>query len=121
MTIASDNCGWTEVASSWDVRRYHIETMKAKLTHALIAGLAICPGEQVLELGAGTGEAALRLGQIVGPSGNVLATDVAPGMVELLRRTVASTANIKVAQIDARQIDLPDGSVDVVVFRMGLM
>lgn len=121
MTIASDNCGWTEVASSWDVRRNHIETMKAKLTHALIAGLAICPGEQVLELGAGTGEVALRLGQIVGPTGNVLATDVAPGMVELLRRTVASTANIKVAQIDARQIDLPDGSVDVVVFRMGLM
>jgi SAM-dependent methyltransferase len=121
MTKASDTCGWTEVASSWDVHRHHVETMKAKLTHDLIAGLAICRGEHVLELGAGTGEFALRLGQIVGPAGKVLATDVAPGMVELLHRTVAGTANIKVAQIDARQIDLPDGSVDVVVFRMGLM
>ena len=121
MTIVSGTFDWTEVASSWDERRHHIETMKAKLTHDLIAGLAIRPGEHVLELGAGTGELALRLGEQVGPAGSVLATDVAPGMVQLLRRTLAGQTNIQVAQIDARQIDLPDGSVDIVVFRMGLM
>ncbi|MEA2590922.1 MAG: hypothetical protein QOD62_753 [Actinomycetota bacterium] len=121
MTIASDTFDWTDVASSWDEHRHHIETMKAKLTHDLTAGLAIRPGEHVLELGAGTGELALRLGEQVGPTGSVLATDVAPGMVELLRRTLTGTANIRVAQIDARRIDLPDGSFDIVVFRMGLM
>src|SRR5258707_11809750 len=121
MTIASDTFDWTGVASSWDDHRHHTEAMKARLTDDLIAGLAFRPGEHVLELGAGTGELALRLGEQVGPTGSVLATDVAPGMVELLRRTLAGMANIQVTQIDARQIDLPDGSVDVVVFRMGLI
>ena len=97
MTIASDTFDWTDVASSWDERRHHIETMRTKLTHDLTAGLAIRPGEHVLELGAGTGELALRLGEQVGPTGSVLATDVAPGMVELLRRTLTGTANITAA------------------------
>lgn len=121
MTIASDTFDWTEVASSWDEHRHYIETMKAKLTHDLLAGLAIRPGERVLELGAGSGELALSLAEQVGPSGGILATDVAPGMVGLLRKTLAGRPTIEVAQIDARAIDLPDGSVDAIVFRMGLM
>lgn len=64
---------------------------------------------------------ALRLGAAVGPTGILLASDVAPGMVDLLRRTVAGAANITVARLDARRLDLPDASVDAIVFRMGLM
>jgi SAM-dependent methyltransferase len=121
MTVESSTFDWTDVASSWDTHRHHIETMKAKVTNDLIAELAIRPGDRVLELGAGTGEFALRLGEHVGLTGSVLATDVSPGMVELLQRTLVDAANITVLQIDARDIELPDGSVDVVVFRMGLM
>jgi SAM-dependent methyltransferase len=112
---------WTDVASSWDVRRGHVEKMKEPLTRALLASLDLHPGQRALELGAGTGELALRIAEQVGPRGSLIASDVAPGMVELIGRTVAAVSNVEVVQLDARAIHLPDASVDAVVFRMGLM
>jgi SAM-dependent methyltransferase len=112
---------WTSVAPSWSRHRTHVELMKGNLTDELLAALDLQPGQRVLELGAGTGDLALRLARAVGPTGSVLATDVAQGMVELLRDTTAGLTNVEVACLDAVDIDLPDGSVDAVVFRMGLM
>jgi SAM-dependent methyltransferase len=112
---------WTPVAPSWDRNRAHVEQMKGALTSELLAALDLQPGQRVLELGAGTGDLARRLARAVGPTGSVLATDVAEGMVELLRDTAAGLANVEVARTDAVDIDAPDASVDAVVFRMGLM
>lgn len=42
-------------------------------------------------------------------------------MVEVARRRNAGFGNVEVAVIDTSAIDLPDGSFDVVVCRMGLM
>jgi ubiquinone/menaquinone biosynthesis C-methylase UbiE len=112
---------WTTVAPSWDRHRAHVEQMKTTLTGELLAALHLQPGQRVLELGAGTGDLAVRLAQAVGPTGRVLATDVADGMVELLRHTTAGLDNVDVARLDALDIDAPDGSFDAVVFRMGLM
>jgi SAM-dependent methyltransferase len=112
---------WTPVAASWGRHRAHVEQMKGDLTRDLLAALNLQPGQRVLELGAGTGDLARRLAAAVGPTGSVLATDVAEGMVALLRDTTADLPNIAVSRLDAVDIDLPDGSVDAVVFRMGLM
>lgn len=112
---------WTAVATSWGRHRAHVEAMKGALTDELLAALDLRPGQRVLELGAGTGDLALRLAKAVGPTGRVLATDVARGMVELLRDTTAALPNVEVSKLDAVDIDLPDACVDAVVFRMGLM
>jgi SAM-dependent methyltransferase len=112
---------WTTVADSWHQHRDHVEAMKATLTQDLLAALALQPGQRVLELGAGTGDLARQLAASVGPTGHVLATDVAAGMVALLRETTADLTQVDVAEVDALHIDLPDGSVDAVAFRMGLM
>jgi SAM-dependent methyltransferase len=112
---------WTEVAASWDSHRAHVEQMKEPITAELLAQLRLQPGQRVLELGAGTGELALRLAAAVGPTGHVIASDAAAGMVALLERTVAGTPTIEALQLDASRIDLPDASADAVVCRMGMM
>jgi SAM-dependent methyltransferase len=112
---------WTSVAPSWSSHRAHVEQMKGALTRELLGSLDLQPGERVLELGAGTGDLARQLARAVGPAGSVLATDVAEGMVELLRETTAGVPNVEVSRLDAVDITVPDGSVDAIVFRMGLM
>ena len=118
MTMASE---WTDVAHGWDLHRDRVERMKAPLTAELLMSLALRPGEQVLELGAGTGELARVFADAVAPGGRVLATDVAPGMVDLIRRTTADRPDISVQQAEATSTGLEAASFDAVVFRMGLM
>jgi SAM-dependent methyltransferase len=112
---------WTAVAQGWDENRGHVERMKEELSRQLLAQLELRQGQRVLELGAGTGEFARQLAAAVGPQGHVVASDVAPGMVELQRTTLAGLDNAEVAQLDAFDTGLPAGSFDAVVFRMGLM
>ena len=80
-------------------------------------------GRRVLELGAGTGELAARLAEAVGPDGSVLASDVADGHGRAAAQTrLAGHADGRGrAASTPATIPLPDDSVDVVVFRMGLM
>lgn len=112
---------WSLVASGWTEQRGFVEQMKAPLTERMLHHLDLRPGQHVLELGCGPGELARRLSSIVGPGGHVLASDVAPGMVEAARGVLADCPEIEVAELDAVKTDLAAGSFDAVVFRMGLM
>lgn len=112
---------WNRAAPAWDRHRATIEDMKTEVTERLLAGLGPLAGRRVLELGGGTGELAARLAEAVGGAGSLLATDAAPAMVDLLEKRLASYPMADVGRVDAGAIDLPAASVDVVVFRMGLM
>jgi SAM-dependent methyltransferase len=118
--MTTTSFSWSAVAPAWDRYRAHIEQTKAPATTALLEALRLTPGERVLELGAGTGELAVELAAAVAP-GQVIASDVAPAMVALLESTLHDTANATAEQLDACALTLPDASVDVCVFRMGLM
>ena len=59
--------------------------------------------------------------RLLGVTGRVLISDIAPGMVEVARRRNAALDNVDVAILDASTIDQPDASYDVVACRMGLM
>jgi SAM-dependent methyltransferase len=78
-------------------------------------------GERVLELAAGPGSLGRRWSELVGPSGRVVLSDIAPGMVDVAHRRNSGLDNVDFAVIDASTIDRPDDSFDVVVCRMGLM
>jgi ubiquinone/menaquinone biosynthesis C-methylase UbiE len=112
---------WNRAAPAWDRHRATIEDMKAELTERLLTGIGPLSGRRVLELGGGTGELAARLAEAVGGTGSLVATDAAASMVDLLAKRLAAYPAVEVRAVDAGAIDLPADSVDVVVFRMGLM
>jgi len=70
------------------------------------------PGEAVLELGSGRGASALPAARAVGPSGRVLATDLAPGMLTALHALAADLPWLEVRAGDAERP--PAGPWDVV-------
>jgi ubiquinone/menaquinone biosynthesis C-methylase UbiE len=112
---------WSAVAEAWDANTDYIDEHSVQATDALLDRVAVQPGERVLELAAGPGTLGATWSPLVGPTGTVVVSDIAPGMVEVARRRNAALGNVETAVIDVAAIDQPDGSFDVVACRMGLM
>jgi SAM-dependent methyltransferase len=112
---------WSAVAEAWDAHVDDVDGHSVEATAALLDRVSVQPGERVLELAAGPGSLGATWSELVGRTGSVVVSDVAPGMVEVARRRNAALGNVETAIIDAAAIDQPDGSFDVVVCRMGLM
>ena len=70
------------------------------------------PGERVLDVGCGRGASAIPAAQAVGPTGSVLATDLAPSMVEEVRRAANDLPWLRAEIGDAEQPQ--DGTFDIV-------
>lgn len=81
---------------------------------AVTRGLAraqVRSGERVLEVAVGTAAAFRRLRQRVGPQGQLIGVDVAPGMLAVTRRRVRDA---RLAQADARALPFPADYFDLV-------
>jgi SAM-dependent methyltransferase len=112
---------WSAVAPAWDAHRGGAQRDTSPVTEALRAQLVLKEGERVLELGSGTGDHACKLAELVGPTGSLLATDVAQGMVDLMADTLADVPQAEVRRVDAADTGLEDRDFDAVAFVMGLM
>lgn len=79
-------------------------------------------GQVVLDVAAGTGAVTRAAASAVGKSGEVIACDISQAMLSWVeRRSVAgmNSAPITTLQCSADSLDVPDGSVDVVVCQQG--
>lgn len=112
---------WSAVAAAWAAADDEVDEAKAELSDLILKEAGLSPGDTVVELGCGTGRLAKRLAAAVAPGGRLIATDVAPGMVEVATRSLAGLPGVEVAVADATKTGLDDGIADAVVFRMGLM
>ena len=93
------------------------EREREERTDLLLAALALQPGMVVADIGAGTGYLSRRMAPAVMPGGKVLAVDVQPEMVSLLR---AGAQRSGLTQIEAMlgavdDVRLPAGTVDLAV------
>ena len=88
----------------------------------LVELAALPPGAQVLDIGTGTGWAALAAAQHVGPTGRVLGVDLAPELLERARRKVAAAGltHVEFREGDAERLDLGDQRFDVALCASGL-
>ena len=82
-----------------------------------IAALGIAPGSIVADVGAGSGYYTVRLSQVVGPKGRVVATDLQPGMLDLIRKKVDQLGLTNVTLVQGRpdEPNLPAATFDAIV------
>ena len=68
------------------------------------------PGMRIIDLACGPGNLTARLAGLVGPHGEVVGVDLAPGMIEVARTRALANARFEVMDIEA--LAFADGSFD---------
>ena len=114
---------WNKDGEAW--RRWNptLDRWYGEVTRQMLDLARIKPGQHILDIAAGAGEPAVSAAERVGPSGYVLATDIAEGIVALARQVARERGlkQIETRAMDGEQLDLPDDSFDAVLCRLGLM
>jgi len=84
---------------------------------AIVAAMAVAPGDTVADVGAGTGYFTSHLARAVGPDGRVIAVDIEPTLIAHLRERAAAEGTPQVEARLARPDDpaLRPGEVDQVL------
>ncbi len=111
-----------ELASNFrDIRRVNrlLGGVSTTIRHLPALVDSVPPGQPVtiLDLATGSGDiplATLHWAQRRGRSVEIIASDVDAGILDLARRHTNGHPEITFAQYDARNVPLPDGSVDIV-------
>ena len=81
---------WDRVAAGWQTWWRTIEDAAQPVSRRMLALAAVAPGQRVLDIATGIGEPALLAARRVGPQGRVVATDIAPAMLEIARERARS-------------------------------
>lgn len=115
--------GWEESAAGWIARQEKIRELSEPVSHWMIDAVELHPGQRVLELAAGLGETGFLAAELVAPTGGVITSDQADGMLDGARRRAGELGltNVEFQVLNAEWIDLPVASVDAVLCRWGYM
>ena len=85
--------------------------------------LAVQPGEQVLEIGFGTGHSLVALAEAVGPAGKVHGLDISDQMVALAQQRLAEAGyadRVELQRADAEHLPFADDTLDAIYFSFTL-
>lgn len=114
---------WGRAAQGWHRWIPTINTWLEEATVIMLDRAGIEKGGRVIDIAAGDGGQSVAAANRVGPSGEVLATDIAPEFVRLAN-TVASKMNLtqlRAKVMDAESLDVPGAHYDAAISRLGLM
>jgi ubiquinone/menaquinone biosynthesis C-methylase UbiE len=114
---------WNEVLAPKFIRFKHI--LVDGLSHhseAVFPSLPVRPGDQILDVGCGFGDTAIKLAQRVGPEGKVVGIDCCGAFLDYARADVRvrGLTNVSFVRGDA-EIALPTNQYDFVFSRFGTM
>ena len=111
---------WNRIS---DIYLRVIDPRFAPVVEAVVDRAQLSPGENVLDLGTGTGTVAQLAAERVGPSGAVTAADLSPEMLNLSRKRFADLGlnNVRVVEGRAESIPADDSAFDVVLACLSLM
>jgi SAM-dependent methyltransferase len=114
---------WARVAASWGASADDVDQRAAPITACMLDAVAVHAGDRVLELASGPGGAGLAAASRVGPSGEVVISDVVAVMADIARQRAAARGytNVRAEVLDLENIAEPDEAYDVVLCREGMM
>ncbi len=93
----------------------------SEVAQVVIAKAGLRQGERVLDIGSGTGAMSLLAADAVGPSGRVLATDIAPPFVARVAKRAEALQHVDVHLGDAQTTVWPEQDFDIALSRFGVM
>jgi len=114
---------WDRAAQGWHRWSWVINSWLDQATQAMLDQAKITFGNRVIDIAAGDGGQSVGAAKLVGPTGEVLATDIAPEFVRLAN-LVASKLGLKQLRaevMDAENLPLSDNYFDAAISRLGLM
>jgi SAM-dependent methyltransferase len=113
---------WQVAAPGWRMWHDMLEAGGEVVSRALVELAGVAPGDVVLDVASGYGEPALTAARVVGPSGRVVATDIAADMLEFGRER-AARADVRCIEFlegDAEALSFDEETFDAVICRQGL-
>lgn len=115
------NDPYADIKSADDVQvwvgRFEVESRELFSHRAAVASaLGLRPGQEIADVGAGTGVYTELFSKAVGPDGTVYAQDIVPAFLQRIESLAIERglANVKTVLGTERSIELPPDSVDVV-------
>jgi len=83
----------------------------------LVSALGLKPGNQVGDVGAGSGYLTWRMARVVGPTGKIYANDIQPEMIAFLRTNLSVRGITNVVPVLGTTTDprLPDNTLDLIL------
>ncbi|PTL81248.1 class I SAM-dependent methyltransferase [Vitiosangium sp. GDMCC 1.1324] len=88
---------------------------QARQPAKVIAALGIAPGQRIADVGAGLGYFTPRLSDAVGPTGQVVATDIDDEALKRLRARMSDRKNVVVRKVAPDEPGLEPGAYDLIL------
>jgi SAM-dependent methyltransferase len=114
---------WTSAAPFWEKHRELVRELFGPVSEALIEDAGVVSGSSVLDVATGHGEPALRIAEVVGPTGEVVGADPAVAAIESARQMASQGAlkHVRFEVAEADNLPFPDDYFDAVISRFGVM
>jgi SAM-dependent methyltransferase len=121
--IAGEAEAWNAIAEGWHASIPLMRAWFAPATDLMLDLARLEVGKSVLDIAAGDCDQSMAAAKRVGPSGLVLAIDIADELLEIGAQSAreAGFQNIQTRVMDGGNLDLPDASFDAVICRFALM
>jgi SAM-dependent methyltransferase len=115
--------GWNAAAIGWKTWAPTIEQAAQVVNDRLVDLAGLQPGQKVLDIATGYGEPLVTAAFRVGPTGQVVATDLSPAMIALAqeRTSALGLRNIAFYACNGEALDIPHADFDAALCRWGLM
>ena len=114
---------WQSAAPAWNKWSPFLRAWLGPATETMLDMANIGTGHRVLDVAAGAGDQTLQTAARVGPTGYVLATDISANILAFAAENAqaAGHRNIETKVLDGENLDMPEGTFDGVISRVGLI